>query len=327
MKLFVDSKNHLDIYLNENCNLRCSHCFVGNKLNNKRNMKWIDFLNIISSARESGASKLSLLGGEPTLYPHIIEAIKEGFKLGYKSIQLVTNGTKPLTNFLNNYSYPIKPLIVLSIDGIGEIHDDIRGENSFSELEENITLAQSLNYNLAGITSINTNNYHDIENIIAFCDKYKFSYLNVHRVNPLGFAYLSKSISAENWLKLKSRIVEATIGKNISINFDLNFVKKSTNEKIKKPCVVRDESGGNIMVYPDKKVFKCSLFTNQALNSYEFQNGQFEIIYNLQNEDTICQNHLSCPGSVHIGDNKYGIEYEKVCIYNKEEIKNGFIKK
>ncbi len=52
MNLFYGSKNHLDLYLNEDCNLRCSHCFIGEKLETKNNIKWNDYINIITTAKK-----------------------------------------------------------------------------------------------------------------------------------------------------------------------------------------------------------------------------------------------------------------------------------
>jgi hypothetical protein len=72
---------------------------------------------------------VTLVGGEPTLRPDIIEAFCEEMP---KRVCVVTNATFPLKRFKNLYFYWV------SIDGTESIHDSIRGKGTYAKTRQNI---------------------------------------------------------------------------------------------------------------------------------------------------------------------------------------------
>lgn len=84
----------VDINLGHTCNHRCVFCMQGNSSRDQK--KWVELPKLIAElehyAREKGLSSLGLLGGEPTLYPHLVEALDAARELGYTDITLNTNG-------------------------------------------------------------------------------------------------------------------------------------------------------------------------------------------------------------------------------------------
>lgn len=84
-----------EIYLNFSCNQRCIHCFNGEEFRSSH--KDLDFAAVSSSMlkmRKKGFDWLSLLGGEPTVYPEIIKVVSLARKLGYSRIMTFSNGLK-----------------------------------------------------------------------------------------------------------------------------------------------------------------------------------------------------------------------------------------
>jgi Fe-coproporphyrin III synthase len=72
---------------------------------------------------------VTLVGGEPTLRPDIIQVFCEEMP---RRVCVVTNGTYPLKRFKDLYFYWI------SMDGTEKVHDKIRGEGSYSKTKQNI---------------------------------------------------------------------------------------------------------------------------------------------------------------------------------------------
>ncbi len=127
------------IILTDRCNLSCRHC----RVNNITGVVY-PYSRIISDMKKMHASGVRVLlfyGGEPflwedngvTLRDLVIEAKKRGFFL----INVVTNGTFPL-------DLPEADMILVSIDGGREIHNEIRGE-TYEVILENIRNATSDN--------------------------------------------------------------------------------------------------------------------------------------------------------------------------------------
>jgi MoaA/NifB/PqqE/SkfB family radical SAM enzyme len=113
------------------CNLHCTHCYWWlNRKDNKNDLSAEEWRQIIRKTfKKHRVFVVTLVGGEPTLRPDIIQVFCEEMP---KRVCVVTNGTYPLKRFENLYFYWI------SIDGTEKIHDSIRGEGSYSKTRKNI---------------------------------------------------------------------------------------------------------------------------------------------------------------------------------------------
>lgn len=112
------------------CNLHCSHCYWW--LNRKENEEltveqWKQIIE--NKFKKSHVFIITLVGGEPTMRPDVVELFIKEFP---KRVCLVTNGTFPLKKYNDIYFYWI------SIDGTEEIHDNIRGQGTFAKTRQNI---------------------------------------------------------------------------------------------------------------------------------------------------------------------------------------------
>ncbi len=154
--------------VNNICNLHCSHCYWWlNRKNDSQDLSVQDWKKIIAKTfKKQKIFVVTLVGGEPTMRPDIIEAFCEEMP---KRVCVVTNGTFPLRRFEKLYFYWV------SLDGTEEIHDSIRGKGSYSATKQNI-----LNYISSGtkrngkplwkdiwITmTINSTNYSCIKDLV-----------------------------------------------------------------------------------------------------------------------------------------------------------------
>ena len=119
---------------------------------------------------------ITLVGGEPTLRPDVVELFINEFP---KRVCLVTNGTMPLKKYDKIYFYWI------SIDGTEKIHDKIRGPGSYETTKKNIIDYVENNgpkaFKDIWITmTINSQNYHTICDVIKEWRPYS---------NKIGFQF------------------------------------------------------------------------------------------------------------------------------------------
>lgn len=82
----------LRIYLTNNCNLRCSHCFMYAGQQYEDELSCSEVLEIIDASHKNGANKLILTGGEVCLSESFIPSIKHAKELGMY-VQVLSNGT------------------------------------------------------------------------------------------------------------------------------------------------------------------------------------------------------------------------------------------
>src|ERR671922_913138 len=112
--------------VNNVCNLHCSHCYWWlNRNGEEQDMSVEDWRKIIKEVfNKQHIFVTTLVGGEPTLRPDIIELFCKEMP---RRICVVTNATFPLKRYDGLYFYWV------SVDGTEKVHDTIRGEGTYAK--------------------------------------------------------------------------------------------------------------------------------------------------------------------------------------------------
>ncbi len=149
------------LVVTNNCNLHCRQCRIASR--GAMNLSFEEIKTAIDEFYEEGGRTLYIQGGEPFIWQdrdHTLDdIINYAQKTGYFSSIIYTNGTFPLNSAADT--------IFVSIDGLRETHDLLRGE-SFDRIVNNIRNSQHpslyINY------TINNHNKNEIE---EFCEYIK----------------------------------------------------------------------------------------------------------------------------------------------------------
>ena len=90
----------LRLSLTDSCNFRCPYCMpknsrpLSNSLHDRLDLTLGERLRLIKILAELGVSKIRITGGEPLLYPHLLEFIRDIRKISLiHDIALTTNGS------------------------------------------------------------------------------------------------------------------------------------------------------------------------------------------------------------------------------------------
>ena len=131
------------LFITDKCNLRCKHCSVYGSAGNKQR-SFDDIVADMKYSYELGSRFIDLEGGEPTLwkqpyttsdnttqYYTINDIIDTALEIGFFSVTVTTNAQQ-------DFSWIRPQSIWVSMDGVGEYHDRVRGEGTFARLEENV---------------------------------------------------------------------------------------------------------------------------------------------------------------------------------------------
>lgn len=171
-----------EILLGFKCNLKCLFCSTYNR----KESDWISIKSvkqIIDKAIKNKAWVISFSGGEPTLYPHIIEAVEYSRKKGIKFIQIITNGIKT-----RDYKFSKKLIkaglneVKFSLHSINKkIHDKIVGyDGAFDSILKSVENFNKLGIKIAFNFAINKLNYKELP---------VFTEL-MHRYSITGFCFM-----------------------------------------------------------------------------------------------------------------------------------------
>lgn len=285
----------IDIYLTYRCNLRCRHCFVGERLNTARNFDPYLLDLLIDSCVAWQTREVTFLGGEPTLYPGILRAITRVQARGIRT-RIVTNGLTGLRRLIYQLQGSPKPTIGFSIDGSNsQIHDAVRGDGAFVKMSANIATSKRLGFSVFGVTSISRQNVHDLSGIVALSQKFELEYLNVHYVVAVGFADSHIVLPPEEWQASCRRIRDEADRLAIEVRVE-ELVQRDNERDLSDPCAVRNDS--NLMFLPDGRVFICPLFMDQPnAHSYTWTHNGLVPNMSESSERVLCHMHesVSCP--------------------------------
>jgi radical SAM protein with 4Fe4S-binding SPASM domain len=82
----------MEIEFSRICNFRCSYCYVDAGAECSNELSREEIKDVILQAKELGARKIIILGGEPSIYPHLVEMLRFLGREGLE-IEMFTNGS------------------------------------------------------------------------------------------------------------------------------------------------------------------------------------------------------------------------------------------
>jgi len=82
----------MEIEFSRVCNFRCSYCYVEEKTKCSGELTRAEIKDTIRQAKALGARKIIILGGEPSIYPHLVEML-EFLHNEQLETEMFTNGT------------------------------------------------------------------------------------------------------------------------------------------------------------------------------------------------------------------------------------------
>jgi MoaA/NifB/PqqE/SkfB family radical SAM enzyme len=142
---------NISFTVTNSCNLRCKMCgqwseegYIYNRIKDPGSqMKLADWKRLVDEIAPHNVSIVLIRGGEPFLFPGIIELLKYINSKGI-FIAVDTNGTM-IEKYISEIAGINNMHITFSVDGPEEIHDNVRGmKGSFKKIKENIALLNDL---------------------------------------------------------------------------------------------------------------------------------------------------------------------------------------
>ncbi len=166
----------LTVDLTNRCNMMCDPCFMdANQVGYVHELSWDEITELLDNSlkiKPKRQMSVQFSGGEPTLSPHFIEAVRYAKKVGYFSVQAATNGIRFAEDLeFAKAAYDAGMRIAyLQFDGVGNENNAHRKISNLFDVK----LRAITNLYKAGIdvvlvvTIVNTINDHQVGPIIDF---------------------------------------------------------------------------------------------------------------------------------------------------------------
>ena len=271
--------DYAKISLTDKCNLKCVYCmpdgvYENNLINDT--LSFNDYKFIINGLSQVGIRKIRFTGGEPLLYPHLIELIKyTSFECNINDIAITTNGIG-----LDEMAYELKQsglkTVNISLDSLKSYRykSITRGSNLadvLKSINDCLSLGLKVKINCVVINGFNDDEIHDFINMtnyypidVRFIELmplgegkhfYEDGYFNITNcINKIDELYKIED-DIDSTAKLykidyaKGRVGVITPLSSPSCN-RCNKIKVTSNGKIK-PCINSNEEV-DITYYLDK---------------------------------------------------------------------------
>ncbi|XDE62353.1 radical SAM protein [Arthrospira platensis BEA 1257B] len=178
---------NLYLYITEKCELRCGHCYMGDRLDRALDMPYKTVCNSLMFWRQMGSSKLTILGGEATLHKEFEKILEYAYKCGYEKIILTTNGLRNSRKRLSLIHPSIFAYVQVSLDGASsKTHDIIRGHGKFKETLETIRILCEAGFEVRIICTVNNLNIHESLNLLSIADEIGVTLVKFHVFSGIG---------------------------------------------------------------------------------------------------------------------------------------------
>ena len=169
----VPSLRYLELQITDRCNLRCRHCYLGDGLH--QDLPFNRTKRILEEFEEIQGLRLLLSGGEPLLHPDFW-AINEILRnYAFRSVFL-SNGTlitKEVARRLTVHE------VQLSLDGMKEGHETIRGKETFEKAMLAIDHLQEVGIRVSIATMIHRGNLQEFGELASFIQSKKIEEWNI----------------------------------------------------------------------------------------------------------------------------------------------------
>ncbi len=205
----------VDLKVGFRCNNFCVFCVQGDKRERLPAKPIEELKRSLSEGASAGSTGVVFTGGEPTLHKGLVELVVEAKKLGYRSIQVQSNGR----SFC--YDKYVSALIAAGVNEFGpslhgsrpEIHDYLTGApGSFLQTAAGIRNIKKHGARVITNSVVTKANYRDLPTLAGLLvslgvDQYQFAFMHI-----TGHAGDNK-----NWLTARKKVIEPWVKKGLDV--------------------------------------------------------------------------------------------------------------
>jgi MoaA/NifB/PqqE/SkfB family radical SAM enzyme len=205
-----------EILLTDKCNFKCPYC---RGMKNKGELPLSYVQETLENLCDQKLTNVRFSGGEPTLYPFLLQLVKGCKSSGVKRIAISTNGSAKKKFYLDLLNAGVNDFSISLDSGCCSIGDKMTGgvKNSWNTVVDNIKFISKKCYVTIGIV-FNEINYNEASQTIKFIDS-----LGVSDIRIIPSAQYNKALN-----KL-SDLPDNLVNKYPILNYRIQNLKKGRN--------------------------------------------------------------------------------------------------
>lgn len=255
------------------CNFNCEWCYLGNskQYDCMSQKNWKRAIDILSN---SGIKQITFSGGEPLMYPDIVDCVKDAVNRGMVA-HINTNGFSLSEELALKLVKAGLSQVQINIDSLNPAkHDMIRGKKgAFDKAVKAIKNTADAGIKRVSQTVLSKNNEGEIFGIIKFAkEELDMERCRVWDMTPSGNALQRPELYPEKYPKLLEKITEFTAGLGakhvLSYEplFPLDYKPEMDVTHVGCPS-----KGVCLNVSPKGDVKYCAMLSNSLYNIFDYK--------------------------------------------------------
>jgi radical SAM protein with 4Fe4S-binding SPASM domain len=289
------------LYITDKCQLRCGHCYMGERLDAAARMPKEEVFQNLDLWRKMGGSKLSILGGEPTLHPDLVEIVDRANRVGYEKVILNTNGLRHSRRVLGKMSSADFAYIQVSLDGASPgTHDLIRGRGTFEAAWRTTEELCARGFDTRVICTVNKVNIGECTNLLPMAEKAGASLVKFHVFSGIGLGRENDDwlVSPEEWIAFYEGLETKARDFKVRVWYQPTYARPESMSELARQgfrgCIGRTLD--RISIFPDGRAYVCSYLFDTELNYARVEGGRIAINKGSNEFDlfTSVLSHASC---------------------------------
>jgi radical SAM protein with 4Fe4S-binding SPASM domain len=259
------------LYITEACQLRCEHCYMGERLERALKMPYEAVMKTLITWRQMGGSKLTILGGEPTLHPDYIPIIRHAKTIGYEHVITTSNGLGPAAKKFAQMQPDDFSYVQISLDGGSPAsHDQVRGAGTFDQALKTVAELCRRGFDTRIICTVNKANLGDCLNLLDIADELGVSLVKYHVFSVIGSGHGAAEwgIQPGEWIEFYERLERVGSGHKTRIWYQPTYARRERMAGYAadgyRGCVGRTLD--RISIFPDGRAYVCSFLFDTDLH-------------------------------------------------------------
>jgi mycofactocin radical SAM maturase len=276
------------------CNLYCDHCLSGSGPGHQRpdELTTDEAKSFIAELDEMDVFQVNIGGGEPFIRPDFVALLRE---LTDRNIStcVSTNGTQLDEELLDELETMDPLYLQVSMDGLREENDAIRGEGVFDQVVDALERLQHRDIGTTVNTVVTSQNVYDLPEIYDLARDHD-ARLRLNRFRPSGRG-------EDTWddLRLERDQIEYLHGwleENPDVRTGDSFFYLNALGEVRNDTLKQCGAGSmTCLVHPEGDVYPCAFTQWDGLAAGNVRNGFQEAWDNIASLRSQIDDHEGCP--------------------------------
>jgi radical SAM protein with 4Fe4S-binding SPASM domain len=270
------------LYITEACQLRCEHCYMGERLDRALKMPLPQIVETLTIWRSMGGSKLTILGGEPTLHPDYCSAIRAAKQIGYEHVITTTNAQLPALRKFRQLEPEDFAYVQVSLDGgRSTSHDAVRGAETFNKALATTAEIVQRGFDTRIICTVNQANRWDVLQLLDIADELGVSLVKFHVFSTIGIGHGNPELAMtpHEWVAFCDTLNDFAPQYRTRVWYQPTYARRDQIERYQaegyQGCIGRTLD--RISIFPDGRCYVCSYLFDTDLYFARMNDGRITL--------------------------------------------------